>query len=81
MANEMNENEQNINEQHVANLRDIFSIFDRDKNGKVTKETLKDVMMSLDVNPTDNDLNSFMKTMNKNNKRYFDFDDYVDINK
>ena len=46
-------------------LRDAFNLFDRDKSGSISLSELKQVLIALNFNPTDNLLRKVMKEMDK----------------
>jgi len=44
-------------------LRDAFDLFDRDKSGAISSPELKQVLIALNFNPTENLLRKVMKEM------------------
>lgn len=46
-----------------SDLRDAFDLFDRDKSGSISAAELKQVLMALNFNPTDQLLRKVMKQM------------------
>ena len=47
-------------------LRDAFDLFDRDKSGSISLAELKQVLIALNFNPTDQLLRKVMKQMDTN---------------
>ena len=48
-----------------SELRDAFNLFDRDKSGSISLAELKQVLIALNFNPTENLLRKVMKEMDK----------------
>lgn len=44
-------------------MRDAFNIFDRDQSGAISSSELKQVLISLNFNPTDSLVRKLMKEM------------------
>lgn len=49
-----------INEKQEANLHILFNIYDRDRNGYITRDEINEVMNSLGENLSENDLDEMM---------------------
>lgn len=47
---------ENLNPQQVEDLRQAFSVFDRDQSGSITIEELENVMLSIGISPSSRNL-------------------------
>ena len=46
-------------------MKAAFSVFDRNEDGKITKEELEEVLKEAEVNFTEEQLNDFMERVDK----------------
>ncbi|CAF0966550.1 unnamed protein product [Adineta steineri] len=58
-------------------LRDTFDLFDRDKSGAISSAELKQVLIALNFEPTDNLLRRVMKEMDADGNGSIEFDEFV----
>ncbi|XP_023234289.1 calmodulin-alpha-like isoform X2 [Centruroides sculpturatus] len=72
MANE-------LTEEQIAELREAFSVFDKDGDGYVTTEELGTVMRSLGQNPTDAELHDMIKEVDIDGSGSIDFPEFLTL--
>lgn len=56
--------------------KEIFQLFDKDKNGHICREELGRVMRALDLDPSQKELNEAMKELDKNGNGIIEFSDF-----
>jgi len=52
----------------VAEYHEAFNLFDKDGNGQVTKQELKAVLLTLGKNPTDEEVQEMITSVDSNGK-------------
>ncbi|KAL0236102.1 hypothetical protein GEMRC1_002684 [Eukaryota sp. GEM-RC1] len=60
----------------LADLREAFNLFDKDSNGVIELDELKEVMISLGMNPSHDELNSMMQAVDLDSNGVIDFDEF-----
>lgn len=66
-----------ISEEQLAEIRKAFDLFDTNKNGKIEKTELSQVMMSLGLDPTKQSLDEMMKSVDLNQNNVIEFEEFV----
>ncbi|KAL4237852.1 hypothetical protein ACF0H5_002564 [Mactra antiquata] len=69
-------------QQAIEQMKDFkasFSLFDRDGDGKVSKDELRTAMRSLGQNPTEDELNEIMNEVDKDGNGTIDYDEFVNL--
>ncbi|KAK6199509.1 calmodulin-like protein 12-like protein [Scheffersomyces amazonensis] len=61
----------------IAQYREAFSLFDKNKDGKIDRRELGTVMKSLNQNPTDSELEELINQVDINNDGTIDFFEFV----
>ena len=59
-------------------LRDIFTIFDRNRDGKITKSELKTVMNAI-ASMTDEEVDGMLEEADKNNDGMIDIREFAEV--
>lgn len=70
----------NLQPHLLQELTDSFKFFDRNGDGKISKEELGTVVQSLGHKVTDADLDKLMKDVDKNGDGFIDFQEFKDMN-
>ncbi|VUC23483.1 unnamed protein product [Clonostachys rosea] len=66
-----------IDEKLISDLKEIWDLFDKDKDGQVTAAELGEVMRALGQNPTDSELQSIIDEADLDNNGALEFSDFV----
>ncbi|CAH0017824.1 unnamed protein product [Clonostachys rhizophaga] len=66
-----------IDEKLVTDLKEIFDLFDQDKDGQITAAELGDVMRALGQNPTEPELQTIIDEADLDNNGALEFSDFV----
>lgn len=56
--------------------REIFELFDRDKNGHISRQELGHVLRALDMDPTQKELDDAVKELDKDGNGVIEFHDF-----
>ncbi|GAM37849.1 calmodulin [Talaromyces pinophilus] len=65
---------ESLTEEQIARFREAFAVFDKDGNGEITAEELKEVMRSLGQNPTEAELQDIVNELDVDHTGTIDFD-------
>jgi calmodulin len=65
--------------ERIAELREAFSLFDKDGSGSISMSEMKMVLLSLGVEPTDEDLKEIIEEFDSDNNNEIEFDEFVNI--
>ncbi|GAB4826423.1 Probable calcium-binding protein cml11 [Ancistrocladus abbreviatus] len=66
-----------LDDEHIAKLREIFRSFDRNDDGKLTQLELGSVLRSLDLKPSEDQLESLIQAADQNNNGMIEFSEFV----
>lgn len=64
-----------------AEYKDAFAVFDKDSDGFISAQELKEVMTSLGENPTDNYIKQLMTAADVNKDGRIDFEEFINMMK
>lgn len=64
-----------------AEYKDAFAVFDKDGDGFISAQELKEVMTSLGENPTDNYIKQLMSAADVNKDGRIDFEEFINMMK
>ena len=56
-----------------------FEVFDKDKDGKISRQELKTIMRSLGQNPSDDDIEEMMLSVDKNQDGQISYDEFMNL--
>lgn len=62
-----------------SDIRTAFEVFDKDKNGVITKDELYSVLTNLDERVSTEELNSIMKAIDPNGDGKIDYREFVEL--
>ena len=68
-----------ISEEQLIAFKKAFDFFDRNKNGKIEKDELGEVMKSLGLDPEQSEIDKMMKAVDANKNNVVDFNEFVDL--
>jgi len=63
----------------VAEIRDVFSLFDKDESGDIDASELKDAMQSLDPEMTDDDVIELMEELDVDGNGTIEFEEFLQM--
>ena len=66
-----------LTDDHVAELKDAFDLFDKDKDGRITTGELGTVMRSLGQDPTDTELRDMVNEIDIDGNGTIEFSEFV----
>ncbi|KAF0697386.1 Aste57867_11938 [Aphanomyces stellatus] len=72
MANELSENE-------IAEFREIFNLVDRDRGGSITKAELGELMDTLGINTSPEEIDLMINEIDQDSNGEIDFDEFVAV--
>ena len=76
----MNESiEQGISDDMINEFKEVFNIFDKDKDGYITAKELGDLIRNLGQNPTEAEIQNMINEVDINNNGAIDFKEFLDI--
>ena len=75
----MYDEEEYITDEQRKELQDIFDQFDKDKDGKISDKELKNAIVSMGQNPTDDEINEMMREVDLNQDGKIDFDEFCKL--
>lgn len=77
MNEEKNENKKEITDEIKEEIKDVLDLFDGDIQGKIPSNKLKLAMKALGLEPTDDEVNTILKELDKNNEGYITSDNFT----
>ena len=66
-------------EDKITECREVFDLFDKDKDGSITTKELGDVMRALGANPTNTELQEMISEVDKDNSGKIEFNEFLDL--
>jgi calmodulin len=66
-----------LTEDELAEFREIFNLVDRDKGGSISKSELKQLMNTLGLRPSQEELNAMVDEIDSDGSGEIDFDEFV----
>ncbi|KAK3599650.1 hypothetical protein CHS0354_029111 [Potamilus streckersoni] len=66
-----------LTDEQIAELREAFSLFDKDGDGDISVKELGSVMRSLGQNPSDKELEEMIKEVDVDGNGTIDFDEFL----
>lgn len=63
-----------LTEEELAEFREIFNLVDLDKGGTISKDELKQLMQTLGLKPTQEELNAMVDEIDQDGNGEIDFD-------
>ncbi len=61
-----------LNEVQIAEIREIFTLFDKNSDGYVNTAELGTIVRGLNLNPSDQEINEMIKEVDSNGSGQFD---------
>jgi calmodulin len=68
-----------ISDERRKEFQDIFDQYDKDKDGKISGRELANVMFSMGLSPTDDEINAMIKEVDLNNDGKIDLDEFITL--
>jgi len=68
-----------LTEEELAEFREIFNLVDLDKGGTISKDELKQLMQTLGLKPTQEELNAMVDEIDQDGNGEIDFDEFVTV--
>ena len=65
--------------EELEELKLSFAIFDKDGNGNISKQELKDILLKLKINDTKGTLDKIMNDIDKNKSNTIDADEFAEM--
>ena len=65
--------------EQIAEIKETFLLFDKDKDGSISTNELKSVMNSLGFSPTSDELVEYINEADKNGDGTIDFDEFLKL--
>lgn len=69
----------NLTEENIAEFREAFEIFDRDKDGAITIEELADLMKALNYPPTEQEISNMKAEIDVDQNGNIDFKEFITL--
>lgn len=70
---------QGLSEEQIEEYRDVFYMFDRDNNGYITTKELNTIMKTLGFNPTEEDLQQMIFTVDYDGDGRLNLEEYIQL--
>ena len=71
--------ETHLKDEQLAELKDVFSMFDKDGDGTITLSEFGSVMKALGQEPTEDELRIMMDSVDTDQNGVIDFDEFVGL--
>eukprot|EP00947_MAST-08B_sp_MAST-8B-sp1_P000093 g93.t1 len=68
-----------LSKQEISEFREIFDLVDKDKGGSISKEELSDLMDTLGINATHEEIDLMINEIDDDNNGEIDFDEFVAV--
>ena len=68
-----------LTEEELAEFREIFNLVDLDKGGTISKDELKQLMTTLGLRPSQEELNAMVDEIDSDGNGEIDFDEFVTV--
>ena len=68
-----------LNELQIAEIREIFTLFDKNSDGLVNTSELGTIVRALSLNPTEQEVDSMKKSVDPNNTGSFDQNSLISL--
>lgn len=68
-----------LSEEKKADYKDVFSIFDKNNDGFITKEALGEVLQSLNITPSDEELTNMIAETDLHGQGSISFEDFIQM--
>ncbi|RKU47078.1 hypothetical protein DL546_009181 [Coniochaeta pulveracea] len=68
-----------LSSEQIAQFREVFDLFDKDRTGDITADELGEVMKSLGLAPSDSELNDLIAEADVNNNGSIDFTEFLNM--
>ena len=75
----MSKKHSHLSEEELAEFREIFNLVDLDKGGTISRDELKQLMTTLGLKPTQEELNSMVEEIDTDGNGEIDFDEFVTV--
>ena len=69
----------NLTEEQIAEIKEAFSLFDKDGDNTITTKELGTVMRSLGQEPTEGELNDMINEVDANGNGTIDFEEFLEM--
>lgn len=63
----------------IQQVRDAFNIFDKDKDGSITRDELKSVMLSLGLNPSETEIMDMIDSADIDKNGVIDINEFINL--
>lgn len=68
-----------LQEEKISECREVFDLFDKDKDGAITVKELGDVMRALGANPTQAELDEMISEVVRDPSKRIEFKQFLDL--
>lgn len=68
-----------LSKQEISEFREIFDLVDKDKGGSISKEELSDLMDTLGINASAEEIDLMINEIDDDNNGEIDFDEFVAV--
>lgn len=75
----MENNINNLTEEQIAEFKEAFQIFDKDGDGYISTKELRNAMIALGNNPTDDEVNEKIRKVDKDKSGTVDFKEFLTL--
>mmetsp|Transcript_13208 Transcript_13208/g.18125 ORF Transcript_13208/g.18125 Transcript_13208/m.18125 type:complete len:86 (+) Transcript_13208:10-267(+) len=79
MPNKPNKGGDQLNEMIIAEIREIFTLFDKNADGYVATNELATMIRGLNMNPTEREIQEMMKDVDPNSTGSFDQNSLISL--